>query len=135
MQAFQLGFLGCLGVLTAVVLGIVGLIVLGGILISSDESAQELISGDASDISVRIEGTRGIPFTGAVGSVGQNRNVDGTVPASFSLEGEGSHGIFTALIQKLTDRGTLRVTLMCRDGARTSETTASYGLVSVTCTP
>jgi hypothetical protein len=135
VQALQFGFFGCLGIIGAVALGVVGLIVLSGIMLSNDEGAQELISGDAGDISVRIEGTRGLAFTGAIGSFAGNRSIEGTVPESYTLDGEGSRGIFTVILQKMSPNGTLRVTLMCREGAQSSETKATYGAVSVACTP
>ncbi len=132
MQTLQLALFGLIAVVLVFFLGSA---VLGGVFLATDDGAQELISGDAEDISVRVEGTRGLRFVGAIGSVGSNRSVEGAVPASYTLEGEGSHGVFTVFFQKMVAPGTLRITLMCREGMQTSETTANYGAVTVTCTP
>lgn len=129
------GMLGCLGIFAAVGIFVVLMIVLLAAAFSSDEGIQELATGNADDVSVRVSGSAGLKFSGSIGSASGQRTVDGTVPATFTIPGENSSGIFTAVIQKMDADGTLEVTLECREGRQQNSTTAEYGVVTVSCGP
>ena len=126
--------IGC-GILAvgSVVVGI-AVIVIAAIAVSSDLKSKALFTGDAGDVTVRVTGNAGA-FRGSLGSGANQRSVDGTTPAAFTLAGDESSGIFVAVLQKEGEGGTLTVTLDgCPDGEQASQSTsAPYGAVSVTC--
>lgn len=126
--------LGCGGVIAGmVILGIV-LIVIVGIAVGNDPETRAIVTGDAEDVTVRVEGDAE-PFSGSIGSLAGQRSVDGNTPATFTIEGEDSSGVLTVVMQKQAEAGTLRVRLIgCPDGKeKTGETTAAYGVVTVSC--
>jgi hypothetical protein len=87
-------------------------------------------------VTVRVGGTAGVQFSGSIGNVGSQRTVDGTAPQSFTIPGKKSGGIFTAVLQKKVAAGTLTVTVDCpKGGDQTQETSADFGVVTVTCSP
>ena len=94
------------------------------------------ISSDTKDVTVRVDGNPGVQFSGSIGSAGSQRTIDGTTPQSFTISGQKSSGIFTAVIQKKAADGTLRVTVGCpKGGDQTQETAAQFGVVTVSCSP
>lgn len=129
------GLVGCLGIFAAIGLFFVVIIVAISAAIGSDEGVQELATGNAKDVQVKIGGTDGLKFSGSIGTVSGQRTVDGTIPETFAIDGEGSSGIFSVAIQKQSESGTLTVTLTCREGDQKGETSAAYGVVTVTCSP
>ena len=89
--------------------------------------------GGDSDFTIRISGTSGLSYSGnymAVKSDGSSasRSVEGIIPAQYTVRGN----IVSAVFQKQTENGLLKVEIL-RDGnlIKSSETTASYGVVSV----
>lgn len=138
MRAFKAGFLGCFGVLLAIIVGVIVLVVVGGsctMAALDDDDVKSVITGDARDVIVKVDGTAGLAFSGSIGAAGGSRTVDGAVPQSFTIPGADSSGIFTAVLQKQADAGTLIVTLNCNGGDKSGETSAAYGVVTVTCSP
>jgi hypothetical protein len=109
----------------------VGLLVLAG---CSPES-KALLTGDAEDVTVRVTGTDGIAFSGSLGSGGNQRSVEGTIPATFTIEGKDSSGIIIAVVSNKGDSGVVNVELEnCPDGeVHESNTSAAYGIVTVSC--
>lgn len=129
------GMIGCFGIFAAIGIFFIVIIVAVMAAIGSDDGVQELATGNAKDVQVKVGGTDGLKFSGSVGSVSGQRTVDGTVPETFTIAGEGSSGIFSVAIQKQSESGTLTVTLTCREGDQKGQTSAAYGVVTVTCSP
>ena len=78
--------------------------------------------------TVEISGTQGLEFQGNIGGAGQSRSIEGTVPATYTIEGWPA----VAVIQKKQEAGKLVVTIKKSDNViKTQETTASYGVVTV----
>jgi hypothetical protein len=125
---FKWGLLGCLGILAAV--GVFFVIVVVVIV-----AALANLGKDTGDVIVRIDGSAGVGFSGSIGNLQGQRTVDGAIPASFTISGKNSGGIFTAVIRKTVSDGSLRVTLGCKGGDRTQESSAAFGVVSVSCSP
>jgi hypothetical protein len=125
---FKWGLIGCLGILAAI--GLFFVLVIGLIV-----AAVANIETDSDDVTVRVDGTPGLEFSGNIGTVGSQRSVDGRVPQSFTIAGKDSLRVFTAVIQKQVAEGLLRVTVDCEDGPRTQETSAEFGVVTVSCSP
>jgi hypothetical protein len=130
------GFGGCLVIFAVIGVLVVGLVILVSVAVSNDSGTKELVTGNASDVTVSVSGTTGLTFSGSVGSASGQRSVEGSVPASFTISGTGSSGIFTSVMQKKQESGTLTVTMNCRNGGNKSgDTTAAYGVVTVSCSP
>ena len=127
------GLWGCVGAFALVGFLVVGSCVLIFASLSTDDDLRPLLTGDAPDLVVRITGSEGLAFSGALGALGSSRSVEGIVPAQYSIPGTDSSGIFSVSFQKQQEEGTLIVTLACRGGDKSSETTAAYGVVAVTC--
>jgi len=126
---FKWGVLGCLGIFAAIGVFVVCVIVVVAVALSN-------ISSDTKDVTVRIDGTPGVLFSGSIGNAGSQRTVDGTTPQSFTITGKKSSGIFTAVIQKKGADGMLRVTVTCpKGGDQTQETSAQFGIATVSCSP
>lgn len=124
-----------LKIAAGIVLGAVAIYVLLAVVVVSDPKTRALATGDASDVTVDVSGTSGA-FRGSIGAGGSQRSIEGTTPASFTLYGAGSHGIFVAAIGKVgSNVGSLTVSLRgCPDHQlHTGSTSAQFGLVSVTC--
>ncbi len=77
---------------------------------------------------IEISGTAGLEFTGNIGGGGNSRSIEGTIPATYTVEGWPA----IAVIQKKQESGKLIVT-MKKDNKilNAQETTAAYGVVTV----
>lgn len=135
MGAFKSGFMGCFGFLAAGFVVLIVLVVIAAIALdNADDKTRAGITGNAGDVVVSVTGNAG-PFSGNVGALATQRSVEGVTPQDFTVEGQGSSGVFTAVMQKKAEGGTLTVTLKgCPDGKeKTQSTSAAYGVVTVTC--
>ncbi|HZY57446.1 MAG TPA: hypothetical protein VFE09_06575 [Rubrobacteraceae bacterium] len=136
------GALSILGVLVLVVLLLVG----GALIVGSDvgkQAVEEAAEGESGTVTIRVSGTQGTPFTGSYGTTrGGQRTVEGTIgaqPTDYNVPVETSPLEFdnvSASFQKRTQRGQLRVEILA-DGEvkKSQETTADFGVVSVTYSP
>jgi len=78
---------------------------------------------------VEVTGTAGTEFTGSVGGGGSTRTVDGTIPATYKIEGWPA----VAVVQKMQETGSLIVTI--KQGTKVLDsqiTSAKYGVVTAT---
>ena len=84
--------------------------------------------------TVEIDAAPGRRFSGAIGSAGSQRSVEGRTPTRLSIAGAGSLGIYTAVIQKAVEgRWQLTVHLRCGGHVVSQNTTAEFGVVTVSC--
>ena len=82
---------------------------------------------------IEITGTNGVAFQGSIMEVeygsATSKSVDGTIPKTYTTE-----GIMSSLaIQKMTDSGTLTVTVKDDNGKvlKTQSTSSPYGMVTI----
>jgi hypothetical protein len=125
-----------LGVIVGLMVLVVAcVVVIVALIETSDETTRALVTGDAGDVTVEVAGDPGVEFSGAIGALGSTRSVEGVTPAEFTIEGEGSSGIFTVTMQKGGEAGNLVVTLHgCPSGETPSQSTdAAFGVVTVSC--
>ena len=134
------GLGGCVAILAAIGL----LVVLAWVVIIAAFSSATTTSdgvvldtgkilGDVADMTVVVDGDAGLPFSGALGTGANQKSVEGVIPQTFTIAGKDSGGIFVAVLQKQQQGGRMTVTLACPGGDKTGETTAAYGLVTVSC--
>jgi hypothetical protein len=132
---------GCLGILAFIGIGVVVFWVAVVLLFASDDDTRSLITdnslitGNARDLTVSVGGDPGIAFSGNLGSISGQRSIEGVTPGEFTISGEDSSGIFVAVIQKQQEDGHITLTLNCHDGAKTTDTAAVYGVVTLSCSP
>ena len=129
------GMWGCVGALAFVGALVVGGCVLFFAAVSTTDTVDlaPILTGDADDITVTVSGDEAVAFAGSLGSGASQRTVEGTIPSTFTLTGEDSSGIFVAVLQKQQEAGAMTVTLSCRRGDKSGETTAAFGVVTVSC--
>lgn len=111
---------------------VVGLIAIGFISAMLGDKPATTTGGDKAKFSVQVSGTTGTAFTGSYMTVtvdgkSVSKSVEGTVPASYDLDGS----IVSVSFQKKTESGKLAVKIMKGDKvAAESETEAAYGMVT-----
>jgi hypothetical protein len=88
---------------------------------------------DLPDVQLEIEGTPGTEFTGLMGSLVYMEGIEGSVPATYTIPGEGSKGVISAVVGKRRqeDEGILILTLLCPKGPVTSKTSPSQRKATV----
>jgi hypothetical protein len=70
-------------------------------------------------------------FTGSYGDLAGQKSVEGTIPTSYQINANG--GMVTAVFQKQSEDGELKVTILSGGSEiRSDATTADYGMVSLT---
>ena len=123
-----------LNVAGGIVIAVIAVFVLLAYAANADPETRSMLTGDASNVDVWVNGSAG-RFQGSIGSGPNQRSVEGGTPATFTLSGAGSNGIFVAVMSKVEAAGTLSVELKgCPDGrSHVGSTSAAYGLVSVSC--
>lgn len=109
-----------------------GLGYFGWTLMSSPGQMMETtLTSTAKDFTIQVNGTRGTQFTGSYGDLSGQKSVDGTIPASYQINANG--GMVTAVFQKQSEGGELKVTILSGGSEiRSDSTTAAYGMVSIT---
>lgn len=127
------GLGGCIAVLAIIGLLVVGSCVAIIATLSTDDDTKELLSGNAADVTVKVTADEPVAFSGSIGAGASQRSVEGTTPMDFTIDGTDSSGFFVAVMQKQQEVGTLTVTLTCRGGDKTGETSAAFGVVTVSC--
>lgn len=123
--------IGCGTVLALIIV----VVVISAVAVSRNGTTKALLTGNASDVTVQVTGSTGLKFSGAIGGGSSERSVDGTIPASFPISGNGSSGIFVANAQKQDQDGVLTISIIgCPDGGTHTQTTsAAYGVATVSC--
>jgi hypothetical protein len=91
-------------------------------------------------VVARASGTEGIKFFGNVGTLDEDRAVEGTVPASYPIKGfdtsERSTDTVTMVAQKYGRQGKLTCQIVVGgEVVKQASTTANYGTCTVTWSP
>lgn len=91
-----------------------------------------LMASKATTHEVAVTGTPGLTFSGSIGTLGDTRTVEGTVPATFSVTPDKTIKVVSAVIQKKEEAGTLTVEIRSvGQTVKTGTTTAEFGLVNI----
>lgn len=84
--------------------------------------------------NIQVTGTSGLKFTGSLclttpdGKV-TTKSIEGAIPANYTLKGS----VVSVVFQKQTEKGTLQAAILKNGNiVNSSETTAAYGVVSIT---
>jgi tetratricopeptide (TPR) repeat protein len=96
------------------------------------EAAIDLLETARKDLSsrptqFRLTGSRGLKYSGTVEAGGSAREVEGTVPANVTVEGDG---MVSGTFQKQQEKGQLRVQLFYK-GSSVADTTVQKGAASL----